>query len=99
MPPSREHRTVDRCSELREECQGKIFTKMDELHEKQMAVLSEIKEHQAYEKGLQNGKQEAPAGQKIWLAILGKAASLLIVPAIFLIALGGIYWLKVKGWL
>jgi hypothetical protein len=56
-----ESRSVDRCGELREQCQQRIFTRMDEHHNEIMDALSDLRVKVAEEKGAYDSQAKTPA--------------------------------------
>ena len=100
-----EKQSVGKCAELRAECHRVIFDKMDDLHQKQMAAISEVREDLAYQRGVQNGAKRdtetnpAIRSESPLKGFLGKAL-LSWGPGIgFLIVLGILAYLKQNGYL
>lgn len=54
-----EKQTVSKCSELRENMQGKIFERMQNLHDDQMTAIGGIKEEIAFRKGREEALVES----------------------------------------
>ena len=86
-----QYQSISKCSELMGESQSKIFKKMDNLHTTQMTVLGEIKEQIAFQKGQDS--------VKFWKSFWAKILLIAVPGFLFLAVLGGVHWLKIKGWM
>ena len=102
-----ESQSIGKCSELRQECRGAIFEKMDALHEKQMIKLEKIQTDVAFMKGKQESnplinipkKNGNGNGNGRTQDILIKFLIMWGPPFALIVVLGFISWMKLKGYL